>query len=284
MTRTQRAALACSALLCLVRCDCEGSIADAGHDASTAVVDANGQIVDAGRDAGPVDHQVPDLAPIDRGTSDHATVDSATADGGPSDAAANDTALSDAAGADVVATDSAAEDSGSSPPDCTDVSGLCVKLTWNTDLTDLDLHLVYDGTTYCTDDSCYWANCKDGALSRTDWDGVSGVTAGDPTIFGDDTIGFGPEVIKIEQELVGTYVVGVYFNQPTTLPETAATVELYDHGDMVTSYTRTLSPDDFWEVIDIFVNSLNWDWNAQQRECVAQQPCGQTVDTCPLIN
>jgi len=289
MTRLPRTALACSALLCLVRCDCDGSIADAGQDADTAVIDANAQIVDAGNDAASSDHRFADLAVIDGISSDQAAIDRANADIAIADSALVDGATADGGATDVRESDGGAgdaggEDSGSSTPDCTSASGLCIKLTWNTDLTDLDLHLVYNGTTYCSDDSCYWANCKDGAMSRVDWDGISGVGAGDPTIHGDATLGYGPEVIKIEDPLVGSYVIAVYFNKPATLPDTAATVEVYDHGVRKDARMRTLSPDDLWEVLDLSITLGAWGWNIERRECVGQQPCGQTVDTCPPIN
>ncbi len=85
--------------------------------------------------------------------------------------------------------------------------GLRVEMFWNTDDTDMDVHLAHPrATRWFSDDDCYYANCDEG--SRLNWGGPG--TADDPRLDIDDTNGFGPENINIDDPELGVYTVGVH--------------------------------------------------------------------------
>ncbi len=85
--------------------------------------------------------------------------------------------------------------------------GLRIEMFWNTDGTDMDVHLANPtATRWFSDDDCYYANCHDpGSLN---W-GAPG-TADDPRLDIDDVNGFGPENINIDDPSTGVYTVGVH--------------------------------------------------------------------------
>lgn len=127
---------------------------------------------------------------------------------------------------------------------------LHVQLTWDTAVNDIDLHVIKASGPYCSAQSCYYANCKPTAFNRPDWDGVSGHTAGDPTLDVDDLSGYGPENINIDQPVDATYTTGVHFysgSQPSN-----ATVKIFVNGGLAYENTQLISSsDDFWEVAQI---------------------------------
>jgi hypothetical protein len=135
--------------------------------------------------------------------------------------------------------------------------GIRVELTWNTDRSDVDLHLLRmaGGTGWFNvPNDCYYAN-------RTPmWDAPG--TADDPRLDIDDVNGFGPENINIDVPVAGaTYRVGVHYYSAHGAGPSTATVRIYC-GDIsttpVTTMMRTLTngsgiPDanDCWRVADI---------------------------------
>jgi hypothetical protein len=135
--------------------------------------------------------------------------------------------------------------------------GIRVELTWNTDRSDVDLHLLRraGGTGWFNiPNDCYYAN------PRPSWDAPG--TADDPRLDIDDTNGYGPENINLDAPVIGaTYRVGVHYYNAWGAPPTTATIRIYC-GDIsvtpVATYMRTLSngssgPDanDFWRVADV---------------------------------
>lgn len=58
---------------------------------------------------------------------------------------------------------------------------------------------------------CTFSTCREGSLNRVDWDGVAGVTAGDPVIDIDDLNGFGPENLTVASLPDGDYLFGAAF-------------------------------------------------------------------------
>lgn len=84
--------------------------------------------------------------------------------------------------------------------------GLRMELSWDTDGTDMDSHLLRpDATRYNSDDDCYYANCTGG---RLEW-GEPGPDD-NPRLDIDDTNGFGPENINIDEPYDGVYRVAVH--------------------------------------------------------------------------
>jgi hypothetical protein len=75
-----------------------------------------------------------------------------------------------------------------------------VELTWDSPSYDYDLHVIRAGGPYCTQNSCFYANCNvnDATIDPPEWDGVAGNTSGDPTLDIDDLSGYGPENINID--------------------------------------------------------------------------------------
>jgi hypothetical protein len=84
-------------------------------------------------------------------------------------------------------------------------AGLWVQLTWDQPVNDIDLHLARNGTNWCSNDACYYGNCKPSAFGGLNWGGG----ARNPTLDIDDLSGFGPENITIENPADGNYTVGV---------------------------------------------------------------------------
>ena len=128
---------------------------------------------------------------------------------------------------------------------------LHVQLSWDSASYDIDLHLIKDSGAYCSADSCYYGNCKATSLNRAEWDGVAGVTGGDPTLDIDDLSGYGPENINVDFPVDGTYTIGVHAYSFTIDP-TYATVKVFINGALAYEDARELSAGrDFWEVSEV---------------------------------
>lgn len=128
---------------------------------------------------------------------------------------------------------------------------LHIQLTWDSASNDIDLHLRKGiNTGFCGTTGCYYRNCKSSSNVNVEWDGVTGRSAGDPSLDVDDLVGYGPENINIDAPVDDTYTVGVHFysgNAPTY-----ATVKIYVNGALREEYSRELvSADDFWEVAEV---------------------------------
>lgn len=81
--------------------------------------------------------------------------------------------------------------------------GLRVELFWNS-FADMDVHVMDPaGTRWFTNLDCYYANCRSGLP----WGGPT--TADNPRLDIDDTNGFGPENINIQEPVPGVYRVAV---------------------------------------------------------------------------
>jgi hypothetical protein len=142
--------------------------------------------------------------------------------------------------------------------------GIRVEVSWNTDYTDIDTHLLHvAGATgwFSSPLDCYYAN-------RTPaWD--AGGTADDPRLDIDDVEGFGPENINVDSPVAGaTYRVGIhYYDDDIWNGATNVTVRIYC-GDIATTpvatYTRNLTnggggstANDFWRVANIVWNGAD---------------------------
>jgi hypothetical protein len=137
-----------------------------------------------------------------------------------------------------------------------------IELTWTTPRddhptdnigSDLDLYLRHPNAESWNERTyiCTYNN------PNPDW-GPQG-EIGNPSISADDSNGLGPEIIVLNDPDVtnitsrsGPYVVGVrYYNYMTNLGPAEAIVRVYLEGVLAGTYTRTLNPENFWEVTGI---------------------------------
>lgn len=92
--------------------------------------------------------------------------------------------------------------------------GLRVEMFWNTGgSTDMDLHLAREEATHWfdeggSDDDCYYANCNADDGDVLEW--YAPGPDDNPRLDLDDTTGFGPENINIDEPRSGTYTIGVH--------------------------------------------------------------------------
>jgi len=140
------------------------------------------------------------------------------------------------------------------PPRLEDVQ-FHIRLDWDTDGCDVDLHLLAPGgQLFDCDRDCHYQ------VANPDW-GVAGEFRDDPFLDVDNVQGFGPENINLEQPTPGTYRVVVHYyldhvldEGPSDAVETDARVRIYLSGDAnpVLDETRHLvDTDDTWEVAEI---------------------------------
>ncbi len=132
------------------------------------------------------------------------------------------------------------------PPPLEDVE-FHIRLEWNTDLTDVDLHLIGPGGNIwtCAGD-CYFSN------PNPNWaDPMAFVD--DPFLDVDDVDGFGPENINLETPAPGTYTVLVHYWDDHGGDPPDSTIEILSFGQVVGRYgpQRTNAVDDVWEVVEI---------------------------------
>jgi uncharacterized protein YfaP (DUF2135 family) len=121
---------------------------------------------------------------------------------------------------------------------------LRAELTWNTNDTDLDGHLIAPGYQIFDDfyDCYYWNR-------NPDWDGSGGNnTAGDPSLDQDITTGYGPEhTVLVAPPFNGIYQYKVHYywdhgNGPST-----ATVKIWVNDNLVFQGNKTMSDNEVWD-------------------------------------
>jgi len=106
---------------------------------------------------------------------------------------------------------------------CTEAN-IRVQLAWDTDGTDVDLHLIKpDGNYNDSFSDCYFAN------SNPDW-GMTGDASDDPELDVDDVNGFGPENIYLDPSEDGTYAVTVHYWSDHGNGPSNAWLEIYIDG------------------------------------------------------
>ncbi|MCB9524102.1 MAG: choice-of-anchor D domain-containing protein [Myxococcales bacterium] len=139
------------------------------------------------------------------------------------------------------------------PPPLQDIA-LHVRLNWDTDLTDVDLHLIGpNGQIWTCDGDCYFSN------PNPNW-GDPNEFRDDPFLDVDDVDGFGPENINLEAPAPGTYRVVVQYWADHGGDDPDAVVEILQFGQVVGRYgPQNLSRvNDVWDVVEL-------DWPGQQR-------------------
>ncbi len=136
--------------------------------------------------------------------------------------------------------------------------GLRIEVNWDTNSTDMDTHLLRplpEGTSWFNDNDCYYANCNEASGALLEW-GDPGLDD-NPRLDLDDTNGFGPENINVDEPYPGVYRVGIHAFSGTG----SVTVRIYCGGS-TTMPRQTFGPtllrgtggtrgNDFWRVADV---------------------------------
>ncbi len=136
-----------------------------------------------------------------------------------------------------------------------------VELIWNTNESDLDLHMVKSGYKLFDPDDpgngyedggdvCY---CNQLPL----WGDLSDYTD-DPTLDLDDRWGMGPENINIEDPAEDEYTVWVHYFSNNGGGTTTATVRVYLEGELVDEQYGLMDGEDLWEVGTIYWPDGGW--------------------------
>lgn len=154
--------------------------------------------------------------------------------------------------------------------------GLRVEMFWNppeqaADWSDVDLHLLHPSSPAWFDwnGDCYYANCDTSAGFNLEWDQPN-YNPDNPRLDLDDTQGYGPENINIDEPLTGhTYTIGVhYFNDSGWGPAEVYikiycgdinTDPIYEYGPMTIDVGSTDELNDFWKVADVEWNGFDCD-------------------------
>ena len=137
--------------------------------------------------------------------------------------------------------------------------GLRVEISWSTSGSDMDLHLLHpDAMRWNSNLDCYYANCNSSSGSVLDWETPS--RDDDPRLDIDDTNGFGPENINIDEPVPQTYTVGVHAFGGSGV----VTARIYCGGSTTTpraEFTQAISDNsgnrsrDHWRVADVRLNA-----------------------------
>jgi len=131
---------------------------------------------------------------------------------------------------------------------------LHVQLTWDSPNYDYDLHLLKDNGGWCSQNSCYYGNCNTNAPTTIlpEWDGIGGVTPGDPTLDIDDLSGYGPENINVDEPTDAVYRIGVHAYDFTVSTDVWVTVKVYVNGALAYEDSREMSiGKSFWQVAEV---------------------------------
>jgi len=124
------------------------------------------------------------------------------------------------------------------------VIGIRAELTWDTNDTDLDSHLI--APCYAENDlfgDCYYAN------PNPNWGGTS---ASNPSLDQDVTTGYGPEYIVLQSPpFDGVYQYKVYYYSDHGHGPSTATVRIWINDVLVFQGNQTLSNEQWWDCASI---------------------------------
>jgi len=125
------------------------------------------------------------------------------------------------------------------------------ELTWDTNDTDLDSHLIAPGgkmaTRYTWSASdCYYDN------PNPDWDGSGGSSPGDPSLDQDVITGYGPEyIVLVAPPFDGIYQYKVFYYDDNGHGPSTAMVKIRINDVLVWQGNRTMSYDEVWDCANI---------------------------------
>jgi hypothetical protein len=113
--------------------------------------------------------------------------------------------------------------------DCVE-PGIRIKLSWDIDVTDVDLHFIRPGGVYNrAPGDCFFANV------HPDW-GVEGDESDDPLLDVDDVDGYGPENIFLDPSENGDYRVAVHYYSDDGQGPSDAWIEVFIDGARVSAF------------------------------------------------
>ncbi|OGO07747.1 MAG: hypothetical protein A2Y92_03025 [Chloroflexi bacterium RBG_13_57_8] len=117
-----------------------------------------------------------------------------------------------------------------------------IELTWDTDGTDVDSHLIQPGGTYFqAPGDCFFGN------RNPNW-GVAGETVDNPSLDQDDTNGYGPENITLQQPYEnGVYYYKVHYWSDYGYGSSNATVRIWINGNKVAELNKLLVNNEVWD-------------------------------------
>jgi hypothetical protein len=134
-------------------------------------------------------------------------------------------------------------------------SGLHVQLTWDHPTADMDLHLLRTSNNALgpvrSANDCHYANCRaSGGVAILNW----GTPEQSPRLDVDDTNGFGPENINVDEANPGVYEVGVHYFGSAGGEVVPCTVKIFLNSSLVGEYSRRLErTKDYWRVAQVVV-------------------------------
>jgi uncharacterized repeat protein (TIGR01451 family) len=125
-------------------------------------------------------------------------------------------------------------------------SGIWVQLTWDTDGTDVDSHLLRPGGEFDDEVSdCYWDNM------HPDW-GVPEVTTDNPSLDQDVRFGYGPENLTLQTPAdAGIYQYKVHYYADNDIGPTTAYVTIWINGIIEAQYSKLMVNGEIWNCASI---------------------------------
>jgi hypothetical protein len=134
-------------------------------------------------------------------------------------------------------------------------------LTWDSEVSDLDLHLVslaHGDRVFASASDCFWGDCRPDCAppfcTPVVWDPTAAPLAGpNPRLARDDPQGFGPEVVSVDGPGADTYVGYVHDYGLTGLPDapSQATLRVTVDGSVRAEVTRLLHVNDLWRALTV---------------------------------
>ena len=132
------------------------------------------------------------------------------------------------------------------PPPIEEVA-LHIKLNWDTDLTDVDLHLLApNGQLWTCEGDCFFSN------GNPNW-GDQASALDDPFLDLDDVDGYGPENINLEAPINGVYKVWVHYWNDHGGDSPEAEIEVFNFGQSMGRFgpSPLSTINEVWEVAEI---------------------------------
>jgi len=142
-----------------------------------------------------------------------------------------------------------------------------VELSWNTINTDVDT-MFYSPT----NSLCYYGN------KIPSWG-----TYGNPVLDRDDTDGYGPEVLTLDNPGTGTYKYKVYYysNHGHATPATTATVKVWINGDLKGTWSQAITNYQTWNVCTIAWSTATDTGTVAYVGGVSEPPAGEIQQDKP---
>ncbi len=137
--------------------------------------------------------------------------------------------------------------SGTGTPPPLEKIGLHFELEWDTNNTDVDMHILSQGGEFgsCATD-CFYGNM------HPDW-GIAGNYLDDPFLDYDDVDGYGPEHTNIEEPIAGSYKVIMHYYADNSEGASKPTVRVYSYGQLIKTFgpTSLSSTNMTWDVCSV---------------------------------